>query len=134
MRLDGYIGIPYRDNGRGVDGCDCYGLVLLIYREVLGIALPTYEGMYSCEDPSAARAIQRLRAQWWREIGEADADWLDAMILRVQEDPGHIALYVGEGQMLHCSRIRGESCIERLDDRFWNWRDKIEGYFRCLQR
>lgn len=37
-----YVGIPYRPCGRDHYGIDCYGLVCLVYREVLGIELPDW--------------------------------------------------------------------------------------------
>lgn len=37
-----YIGIPYRQCGRSLAGIDCYGLVWLVYRDVLGIELPDW--------------------------------------------------------------------------------------------
>ena len=37
--FDDLIGIPYKENGRGPDGYDCYGLVLTVCHR-LGIDLP----------------------------------------------------------------------------------------------
>lgn len=38
-KIDDLIGIPYKDNGRDLNGIDCYGLVLLI-AERNGIKIP----------------------------------------------------------------------------------------------
>lgn len=42
-----YLGIPFQDKGCGFEGCDCYGLVRLVYREELGIELPCLGDAYS---------------------------------------------------------------------------------------
>lgn len=46
MTLDSFlcsaIGVPYFDGGRDYNGWDCYGTVFVLYRDVLGINLPTY--------------------------------------------------------------------------------------------
>lgn len=34
---DRFIGIPFEDHGRARAGCDCWGLVCLIYQEELAI-------------------------------------------------------------------------------------------------
>ncbi len=48
MRLPGwagaYVGIPYVTGGRAREGCDCWGLVRLVYADVLRVALPEYDG------------------------------------------------------------------------------------------
>jgi cell wall-associated NlpC family hydrolase len=40
--LNDYIGIPYKFGGREMDGCDCYGLAKLVYKNEYGIHLPDW--------------------------------------------------------------------------------------------
>ena len=44
MSLSNFVGIPHADLGRDRAGCDCYGLLRLVYAEDLGIALPSFTG------------------------------------------------------------------------------------------
>lgn len=38
-----YIGILFVEHGRTREGCDCWGLLRLVYREEFGIELPGYD-------------------------------------------------------------------------------------------
>lgn len=40
MKIDKFIGIPFVNKGRNYNGCDCYGLVKLYYKDILGIDIP----------------------------------------------------------------------------------------------
>jgi hypothetical protein len=56
-----YIGIPFVSGGRGLAGCDCYGLVRLVLRDQFGYQLPPLDLAYknACDTAEAAPLIQR---------------------------------------------------------------------------
>jgi cell wall-associated NlpC family hydrolase len=37
-----YVGLPWKFAGRSSEGVDCWGLLWLVYREVLGIPIASY--------------------------------------------------------------------------------------------
>lgn len=87
------------DGGRTVRGADCYGLVHLVYREVLGIDLPTY-GEISAHD--VARVTERIRedsagAPWLPVTGAPNA--FDVVVMRGK--PLHVGVMVDRGHVLH---------------------------------
>ena len=58
MSLSDFVGIPHADLGRDRAGCDCYGLLRLVYAEDLGIALPSFTGTYAtCAEHAQIAAL-----------------------------------------------------------------------------
>lgn len=108
-----YVGIPYLDRGRGFCGLDCYGLLCLVYRELLGIELPAFDRHYVTT--ADRRAIAELIADnlsAWREIPAGQEQAFDGVLMRELQYPRHIGVVVQPGQLLHAER--GEtSRIER---------------------
>lgn len=49
-----YIGIPFVDKGRDFSGCDCWGLVRLVFAEEHGFVLPSWH------THNGAESIQRI--------------------------------------------------------------------------
>src|SRR5690606_27147878 len=119
-----YVGIPYRAEGRDRAGCDCWGLVVLVYRERLGIELPSHAGYVDPLGPAAGAAIARGRRAWQRV---AEPQPLDAVLLNVNGQPHHIGLVIRPGWMLH-STVGRDSCIENYLRPYW--RARIEGFYR----
>jgi hypothetical protein len=56
--FDRYIGIPWIDRGRGIAGCDCYGLLRLVLSELRGVELPSLSDLYTSAAPENFRRIR----------------------------------------------------------------------------
>lgn len=128
-----WVGLPYRDKGRGPDAWDCWGLVRQVLDDVFHVALPDYADAYSAaaDRDSVAAAVEAGLREGWRRV-ETPCEG-DLLILRIAGRPWHCAVMVGERLFLHCPPpdLKGRqllSCIERLDSP--HWARRIEGYYR----
>lgn len=126
-----YVGLPYLDHGRDRRGVDCWGLARLVYRDELGIDLPSYTGLYaSAEELSevhAALADDQARSPW-RKVDEAEP--FDLFELRCGAFHTHVGVAVNASLMLHV-HAGGSVCIERLAPR---WSSRIAGIYRHVNR
>lgn len=120
-----YIGIPFKDGGRDRDGCDCWGLVRLVYAERHGILLPHHDGRYSStRDVEALEAVRtsELASEAWRPASEDEAAVGDVMLFELGQ-LWHVGIIVGRGLVLHV--MRGvEACVERIDTPAWMCRSR----------
>ena len=125
-----YVGIPYRDEGNTIEGCDCWGLYKLVMHEQFGFIVPEYTGR---------RWAAAVRP---REIGPAAAEYAskypkietghervgDGLLIRICGYPWHVGIVVAPGWMLHAHK-GADSCVEPY--RHWKWADRIVGIYRC---
>jgi cell wall-associated NlpC family hydrolase len=126
-----YIGIPFLKHGRTRDGCDCWGLCCLVYREIFGVELPSWDDAYPEFDdrPVLARTItQGLVA--WEPIDLDEARPGDGVVLRVAGQPLHVGLIAATAppRMLHVEDGIN-TCLERLDAP--RWARRLHGVYRC---
>ncbi|MFB2553332.1 NlpC/P60 family protein [Ensifer soli] len=127
---DRYIGIPKVNLGRDWQGCDCYGLVRLVYAEDLRIPLPTYLGAYADADESAE--VHQL-------LGEArtSGSWVraerpqafDIVCFRRASMDRHLGVVVDRTLMLHMPE--GHSRIEPWSE--GRWSHSLEGVYRHIE-
>ena len=109
------------DQGCGYDGCDCYGLVRLVYREELGIELPflgdTYSTAYARNEVNDT-VKQVASADWNLDVTGGNYKPFDVLVFRRGADEAHVALWIAPGWMLHI--LEGvDSCRERYDGIRW---------------
>jgi cell wall-associated NlpC family hydrolase len=112
--FDRFVGIPYRDHGRGFDGCDCWGLVRLVFRETRGVDLPSFADGYVCA--SDAKAVADLiagRLQPWDELPPGVETTGDVLLMRRGSSACHVGLVVEPGKVLHVSADSIASRVER---------------------
>lgn len=122
-----YVGLPYKDKGRGPDGWDCWGGVRMVLAEVFGTELPDYGDEYetAADRAAVAVAVEHGLADGWERIDRPEPGAL--LILRIAGRPWHCGLIVAPNLFLHWVP-NATSCIERLDSLMWTRR--IEGIYR----
>jgi cell wall-associated NlpC family hydrolase len=101
LSFDAFIGIPYVDRGRDVAGCDCYGLLRLVYA-ARGIDLPSHDDRYATAADAAA--MDRLIAgelDDWREVERGTERALDGVLIREGRYVRHIGVVTSPGKVLH---------------------------------
>lgn len=123
-----FVGIPFADLGRTREGVDCYGLACVVYRERLGIELPTYAGGYvsSLERKEVASIIGgEADGALWERVD--DAGDCDLLVFKAGGLERHLGLHAGiRGKMLHVAR-RDSSCLTamtRKPDYILRWRGR----------
>jgi len=124
-----YIGIPFKDFGRDHNGVDCWGLLRLIYKEQLGIELPSYVSEYnSTEDAQQLGSLILCHLpEQWREVPLGQEVPGDGVLLRLQGMPMHVGVVVRPGWMIHVHKGI-DTCLERYDQA--KWRLRITGIYR----
>lgn len=101
-----YIGLPFVSGGRDFSGVDCYGIIVLVYKEEKDIDLWDTSG-YDIEDYSKDNLMLSNYHKNWHPIEEEELKELDVLLfttdLDLPEIPTHAALYIGENKILHCT-------------------------------
>lgn len=129
--LQQYIGIPFLDHGRDRAGCDCWGLMHLVYAEQMGIyGMPDLGDDYSdaYARGEVSEAIEKTTAEEWN-FDVTNGLWqpLDAMIFSRGGVEAHVGMYVRPNEMLHVVRGAAAS-IERYD--LVRWKRRLTRVFR----
>lgn len=127
---ENYVGIPYLSRGRSrYEGCDCWGLVRLVYADEMGILLPSFRTAYeSAQDMVEVEGVISKRKSGFDEVEEPRT--ADIVLCRVLGYETHVGIYVGDQRMLHVMKGTG-ACIVSLQSAMWKRR--IVGYFRHSQ-
>lgn len=94
-----YLGVQYRWGGRTHFGVDCSGLVFNAYR-FNGISI------WRDADFEKNQVDGTLRAISLDEIKEGDLMFF----------PGHVAMYIGGGNIIHASASKGYVAIEKFEE------------------
>lgn len=91
----GWIGAPYKYGGDSKSGTDCSGMLMSIFKEIVGLSLPRNS------------AEQR---NYCFEVPKSTLQPGDLVFFSGSKHGGnisHVGMYVGEGHMIHASSSRG---------------------------
>lgn len=123
-----YIKIPFKECGRDENGCDCWGLTRLIYRDELGIDLPMLMGYSDTHDRNKISDLYETEHLNWKEIPLNQEKEFDIIIFRTMGLPTHVGIVIGNGFMIHCERSIG-TCISNYKKELL-WKKRIVGVYR----
>lgn len=129
-----YVGIPFAWNGYSRRGVSCWGLVVLVYREVYGVSVPKhYEaGCAVARGSPPDSADQWLPSNIWQpiEMGQEEPGDLLHMkgVFRGRVHALHCGLVCGGGLVLHSEEHTGVHMARYKSNLFKN---RVLGAYRC---
>lgn len=118
-------------DGNDRNGCDCYRLVVMVYRERLGIELPEFAGAYVDGSLASLKKVSRMirdGKQSWQKVDKPIP--FDVILLRTGSMVYHVGLVIDRKRMLHV--MEGiNSTIEEFTG--IQWKKKVEGFYRYVR-
>lgn len=104
-----FLGVPYKFGGTNADtGIDCSALVMLIYKESLGMVLPRT----AAEQAKASQSIDE------KDLKPGDLVFYNTM----KRTFSHVGIYVGDGKFIHAPRAGALVRVEEMNQAYWKKR------------
>lgn len=128
--VERFVGIPYVPHGRSYEGADCWGILFLYYRDVLGTPVPAYSAEMDAREfkhGAIAPLMATEREKLWQQVETPQPG--DGVLMRAGRHDSHVGVFLGQGRMLH-SEGPDPSVIDRIGD--MRWRNRISGFYRLL--
>lgn len=121
-----YIGIPYRLHSFGMDGCDCYGLVVLIFKQEFGIDLPRYDSSYSSNSShDDITKIYNAEVDKWHRVDKPSIG--SVVYLMLAGHPKHVGVMVSDTHFVHNLKSPQSSMIGSINNH--KWKNRIIGFY-----
>jgi len=121
INFEKYINIPYKQGGREEDGCDCYGLVKLIYEQERSIKLPDFKDIVF-DGKIWYDQFNEIDRRIGKGLLEVKPPFMlyDGLIFYSEKGriiADHIGMWIGNNRFIHVSENHS-SRIERFEG---NW-------------
>ena len=106
--VEEFCRIPYVAGGRDARGCDCWGLVVLVFRHQAGMDLDAFTAIESTDGATVQMVITREAAKW-HPVSPGNETGFDVVVMRsIFEHNGragaadmHVGVVTAPGWLLH---------------------------------
>lgn len=133
-----YLRIPYTIRGHSFDGCDCGGLLRLVYKTELDIELPDWEDKYISTHRESFETLDGIFDEQTSTIGDFpmqvpldEVQPFDALVFRMGRFNVHTGVVIRKGKFLHIQE-GGNVTIE--DYNGLRWKNRLVGAYRHVSR
>lgn len=120
-----YVGLPWKFAGRSRDGVDCWGLLWLVYRDVLRLPIASY-AQETTDAPEREQIATLMAGELvkspWTDIPFGQEQTFDMSVFKRAGIDSHVGVVIAPGRMLHITH-GSESRVERFDQ--GRWRSKL---------
>jgi cell wall-associated NlpC family hydrolase len=116
-----YIGIPFKYGGRTYKELDCYGLVMLLYKELHGMDIPDVISPEFLADIADLVSVEKLK--WTPSPLEAGT----VIIFNIKGYGSHVGYMIDDDKMIHTWEKTGGVTIERLS---LGWKHRVLGSYK----
>lgn len=116
-----YIGIPFKYGGRDHKNLDCYGLVMLLYKELHNIEIP------DVISPEYLAAIHNLVLSEKIKWSPSELEEGAVILFSIKGYGAHVGYYIGNDQMIHTWEKTSGVTIERIS---FAWKHRILGVYK----
>lgn len=128
--INKYIGIPFEDGGRTMNGADCFGLVKVYYQNEKDIDLEDYAiSALDTVKISNQFSHEKKTTKQWEEIKEPEEGCI--ILINIRNNPDifcdHIGVYMGNDYFLH-AYSKSNSALSHLS----KWKSHVRGYYRYI--
>ena len=120
--MNRFFSIPYRNNGRDFNGCDCYGLVKLMCREIDGIELPDFIYEDSSLENGKIYNKELTNKKWVKCEPKQGA----IVLLRIEGVAKHVGYMIDSTKFMHILGEAGVNIVSIKDNLFKN---RIVGFW-----
>lgn len=114
MRVNDFVGIPFKELGRTIEGCDCWGLTVMGLKGLYGIDIKELASLEASGDHIPEAISEVAKGHLWKRRESAESGLVVLMFDRAMR-PGHIGLCISPNKVLHttASKINriGQSVI-----------------------
>lgn len=120
--VDKYLGVPYRHQGRNLEGLDCWGLIVCIYKD-FGVELFDIENYPKDWSSKGSNYFLENYYQQW-SIVKVPQLWDVVLFNGSKGMPNHAGVVLSGERFIHSRR--GGTVIGNLYD----WKDKVQQFYR----
>ena len=127
--IDTYLKVPFKVGGRSIEGCDCWGIVTIIYKDIFNIDLIDFEGSQNYDEKWFLKGENYLLEYYykqWEVIDKKDIKPFDMVFFNNSRGiANHIGVVLTKNKFIHCSKAG--TIISKLTDNEWSKR--IENFY-----